>query len=103
PTRRSSDLIGRLKPGVTVEQARTNVNEVVKQALTVTLNARMSSDDRKAIQNAKIAVEVSPGSRGLSKLRQQFSTPLLLLLGMVALVLLVACVKIGRASCRERV
>src|SRR5206468_12644168 len=88
-------LIGRLKPGVTVEQARTNVNEVVKQALTVTLNARMSSDDRKAIQNAKIAVEVSPGSRGLSKLRQQFSTPLLLLLGMVALVLLVACVNVA--------
>src|SRR6266702_2423422 len=87
-------LIGRL-PGVTVEQARTNVNEVVKQALTVTLNARMSSDDRKAIQNAKIAVEVSPGSRGLSKLRQQFSTPLLLLLGMVALVLLVACVNVA--------
>src|SRR5207302_1705289 len=90
-----ASVIGRLKPGVTVEQARTNVNEVVKQALTVTLNARMSSDDRKAIQNAKIAVEVSPGSRGLSKLRQQFSTPLLLLLGMVALVLLVACVNVA--------
>src|SRR6266705_2962523 len=88
-------LIGRLKPGMTIEQARTNVNEVARQALTVTLNARMSSDDRKAIQNAKIAVEVSPGSRGLSKLRQQFSNPLLLLLGMVALVLLVACVNVA--------
>jgi predicted permease len=88
-------LIGRLKPGVTLEQARTNVNEVVKQALTVTLNARMSSDDRSAMQNAKIAVAVSPGSRGLSRLRQEFSTPLLLLLGMVALVLLVACVNVA--------
>ena len=88
-------LIGRLKPGVTIEQARTNVNEVVKQALTVTLNARMSSDDRKAMQDAKIAVEVLPGSRGLSRLRQEFSTPLLLLLGMVALVLLVACVNVA--------
>ena len=88
-------LIGRLKPGATIEQARTNVNEVVKQALTVTLNARMSSDDRKAMQDAKIAVEVLPGSRGLSRLRQQFSTPLLLLLGLVALVLLVACVNVA--------
>jgi len=88
-------LIGRLKPGMTIEQARTNVNEVAKQALTVTLNAGMSSDDRNAMQNAKIAVEVLPGRRGLSRLRQEFSTPLLLLLGMVALVLLVACVNVA--------
>jgi MacB-like periplasmic core domain len=74
-------LIGRLKPGVTLKQARTNVNVVVKQALTVTLNAKMSSDDRNALRNAKIAVEVSPGSRGLSRLREEFSTPLLLLPG----------------------
>jgi predicted permease len=88
-------LIGRLKPGVTIEQARTNVNEVVKRALTVTLDARMSPDDRNAMQNAKFAVAVLPGSRGLSRLRQEFSTALLLLLGMVALVLLVACVNVA--------
>ena len=88
-------IIGRLKPSVTVDQARTNVNAVVKEALTVTLNGRMSSDDRGAIGGMKIAVEVSPGSRGLSRLRQQFSAPLLLLQGMVALVLLVACVNVA--------
>jgi predicted permease len=88
-------LMGRLNPGVTIEQARTNVNAVVKQALTVTLNAMMSSDDRNAMQNAKIAVEVSPGSRGLSRLRQEFSAPLLLLQGLVALVLLAASVNVA--------
>lgn len=88
-------LIGRLKPGVTVEVARTNVNAAVKRALTVTLNARMSSDDRNALQKEKIAVLVSPGSRGLSRLREEFSMPLLLLLGMAGLVLLIACVNVA--------
>src|SRR6267154_2431210 len=76
-------LMGRLKPGVTIEQARANVNAVVKEALTVTLNTRLSADDRDAMRNRKIAVEVSAGSRGLSRLRREFSTPLLLLMAMV--------------------
>src|SRR5258706_4437784 len=73
-------LMGRLKPGVTIEQARANVNAVVKEALTVTLDTRLSADDRDAMRNRKIAVEVSAGSRGLSRLRREFSTPLLLLM-----------------------
>lgn len=88
-------MIGRLKQGVTLELARANVNAVVKRALTVTLNARMSSGDRHAMQKVQIAVPVSSGSRGLSRLREEFATPLLLLLGMVALVLLVACVNVA--------
>ncbi|HYA64586.1 MAG TPA: ABC transporter permease [Candidatus Sulfotelmatobacter sp.] len=88
-------LMGRLKPGATIEQARGNVNEVVKQALTVTLGARLSSDDREAMQKTKITVEVSRGGRGLSRLRQEFATPLLLLMALVVLVLLVACVNVA--------
>jgi predicted permease len=91
-------LMGRLKPGVTLEQARTNVNAVVKQALTVTLNTQMSSDDRKSMQSRKLSVEVSSGSRGLSRLREQFAMPLLLLMAMVALVLLVACVNVANLT-----
>jgi len=91
-------LIGRLKPGVTLEQARTNVNAVVQQALTVTLNTRMSSDDRNAMQSRNLTVEVSSGGRGLSRLREQFSTPLLLLMAMVGLVLLVACVNVANLT-----
>jgi predicted permease len=100
-------LIGRLKPGITVEQARANVNAVVEQALMVTLDSKLSADDRDTIRKMKIAVQVSSGSRGLSRLREDFATPLLLLMTMVLLVLLVACVNVAnlmlaRSATRQR-
>jgi predicted permease len=100
-------LIGRLKPSVSIEQARANVNAVVEQALTVRLSSRLSADDRDVIRHMKIAVPVSAGGRGLSRLREDFATPLLLLMAMVLLVLLVACVNVAnlmlaRSATRQR-
>lgn len=91
-------LIGRLKPGVSLEQARVNINEAVKRALTATLNSKMSADDRQAMKTEKFAVEVGRGSHGLSSIREEFSTPLFLLMGLVALVLLVACVNVANLT-----
>jgi predicted permease len=86
-------LLGRLKPGSTAGQAEANLNVVFQQAVRGSYGAALSSDDRKAIQD--IHINVSPGGSGLSELRSDYRIPLLLLMGIVGLVLLIACVNVA--------
>ncbi|HZR23671.1 MAG TPA: ABC transporter permease [Vicinamibacterales bacterium] len=102
-------LMGRLGRGVTIEQARADVAAVVREALTDTLAGRLSADDRDAMGRGEVTfvAELSEGAHGLSRMRRQFSEPLLLLMGMVTLVLVVTSVNIAslmlaRSAARRR-
>ena len=100
-------LIGRLKPGVSMPQAKAHLDGLVKRALTGALDGKLSADDRDAVRKMKVDVPVSEGGRGLSRVRAEYGDALWLLMGMVALVLVVACINVAnlllaRSAARQK-
>ena len=86
-------LIGRLKNGVSAEQASAVVNVLFKQWLESRPSALPAAEKLRKTQSASI--ELTPVSRGLSMLREQFSLSLKVLMGVVALVLLIASANVA--------
>ena len=86
-------LIGRLKNGVSADQASRVVNLLFKQTLETWAGPQPVPQKLQAMQKAR--VDLTPAGRGLSSLREQFSLSLKVLMGVVALVLLIASANVA--------
>jgi predicted permease len=86
-------VFGRLRPGVTLTQAETEVNLLRQQILPHLPDAQMGPSQWRDLKSTHIPI--TPMARGLSGLRRQFSEPLKVLMGIVGLVLLIACANIA--------
>jgi putative ABC transport system permease protein len=89
-------LFARLKPGITIEQARASLNGLYRPIINdveAPLQKGMS-DQTLARFKAKV-IEVEPGYRGQSSIHREAKTPLLFLLTVTAIVLLIACANIA--------
>jgi predicted permease len=90
---RSLHLIARLKNGVTADQANAVANLQFKQYLRAIAGTQASPERLQEIEKAKF--DLTPVSRGLSTLREQFSLSLKVLMGVVGLVLLIASANVA--------
>ncbi len=98
-------VVGRLKPGGTLEQTSSQLGALSPGFIEATLPSGFSSTSLNVYKKFRLAAY--PGGTGISWLRQTYDTSLWLLLGTTALVLLIACANLAnlmlaRASTRER-
>jgi macrolide transport system ATP-binding/permease protein len=93
-------MMGRLNPGVTEQQASSELDVLFQQSISAAGAASAKPETTPHIQ-------LQPASRGLSFLRSQFSEPLQILMTVVAVVLLIACANVatllvGRSAARQK-
>ena len=86
-------MMGRLKPGATLEQARREVSAIEANAVREQLAGRDLTQFEQVLKQTP--VHVVPGARGFSERRAEYGKALWVLMAAVGLVILVVCANVS--------